>query len=56
MQHDEDEGLDLAGDRHLISDRDLDTLGEALVAWDAREDFARWWERGSLDEASHHAA
>lgn len=30
----EEEGLRTAGERYLISDRDLDALGLALMAWE----------------------
>jgi hypothetical protein len=56
MTHHEDEGLDHAGDRFITSDRDLDALGDALLAWESREAFSRWWEHGSLDEDCHRAA
>ncbi len=44
------DGLDDAEGVYLISDRELDRLGEALAAWEASERTARWWERGMLDD------
>lgn len=46
---DTDEGLTRAGDRYLISDRDLDGLAEAVERWEHWERAARWWASGQLD-------
>ena len=55
--HDEhDEGLEDAGERYMISDRDLDALGEALLAWERWQRLRRWWELGSLDDDGIAAA
>ncbi len=57
MGDEQDDGLDCAGDRYMTSDRDLDALGEALLAWERWTALARWWELGSLDhDASTQAA
>lgn len=58
--HDEhspdDDGFEKSGTRYMISDKELNALGDALLAWETREDFARWWEHGSLDSDATHAA
>jgi hypothetical protein len=45
-----DEGLTRAGERYLVSDRDLDALAEAQMAWERWERRALWWTRGDLDD------
>lgn len=52
----DDEGLERAGDRYLISDRELDALAEAELIWARRERFARWWACGALDSEDFLAA
>ncbi|MFO0648335.1 MAG: hypothetical protein U0326_18995 [Polyangiales bacterium] len=44
-----DEGLTHTGDRYAISDRDLDKLAEAELAWERWDRTARWWATGDLD-------
>ncbi len=46
-----DDGLTHAGDRYLLSDRELDKLAEAALAWERWERTARWWATGDLDAA-----
>ena len=51
MNHDDhDEGMHTEGDRYMISDRALDALAEAAMAWERWERTAQWWERGALDD------
>ena len=47
---DQDEGLSTAGTHYLISDRDLDTLAEADMAFSRWEQTRRWWLVGCLDD------
>lgn len=47
---DQDEGLISAGTRYLISDRDLDALAEAEMAFSRWEQTRRWWLVGCLDD------
>jgi len=53
---DTDDGLETAGERYLLSDRELDALGDALMAWERWTTLARWWELGSLDTDAFRAA
>lgn len=50
--HDDDqnEGFTSAGARYLISDRDLDALAEAEMAFGRWEQTRRWWLVGCLDD------
>lgn len=53
MEHDDhDEGLTTAGRRYLISDRELDALAEAEMAFSRWERTRHWWLAGCIDGAS----
>ncbi len=46
-----DEGLSHTGNRYLISDRELDLLAEAELAFERSARTAAWWATGNLDDA-----
>lgn len=46
-----DEGLSHTHGRYVISDRDLDQLAEATLAWERWERTSQWWATGNLDDA-----
>lgn len=49
MHDDHDEGLTTAGRKYLISDRDLDALAEAEMAFVKHQRARRWWLVGCID-------
>lgn len=50
------EGLMERGDAYLISDRDLDQLADAELAWERWERTRRWWLLGCIDGGEESAA
>ncbi len=51
MDEDRDDGVELVGSKYLISDRELDTLAEATMAFEQWENTRRWWLVGCIDGA-----
>jgi hypothetical protein len=47
--HSNNDGLEHTNDQYLISDRELDQLAEAMLAWERNVRTAQWWETGDLD-------
>ena len=51
MHHDDlDDGLTATNGRYFISDRDLDALAEASMAYELWEQRRRWWLVGCIDD------
>jgi hypothetical protein len=48
--NDNDEGLTACGDAYLISDRELDQLAEAALAFARWERTRRWWQHGCIED------
>lgn len=48
--NDTDEGLMDRGEFYLISDRELDQLGDAELAWERWEQTRRWWLLGCIED------
>lgn len=51
MDDDRNDGVDSRGSRYLISDRELDALAEAAMAFERWEKTRRWWLVGCIDGA-----
>ncbi len=50
MVKDRNDGMDDAGERYLISDREVDRLAEAELAFGRWEQTRRWWLVGCIDD------